>query len=60
MGETQRSAIESWKASIPKKAAWPHSGPEDVDPVVQAYLETKMALFRSIADAQSERVVRGK
>lgn len=49
LGNGKVSSIESWTASIPTKRA--HGIPEDIDPVVQAYLETKMALFRNAASS---------
>lgn len=47
-------AIESWSASVPGKRTQGIS--EDIDPVVQAYLETKMALFRSVASSDPHEI----
>lgn len=54
LGDGKVLAIESWNASVPAKGA--HSIAEDIDPVVQAYLETKMALFRSVASNGSQQI----
>lgn len=54
LGDGKAMAIESWTASIPAKRA--HGSSEDIDPVVQAYLETKMALFRSAAGNSPQRI----
>lgn len=50
LGDRQVDAIESWKTTVPGKMTCPPRLPEE-DPVVQAYLQTKMALFESLATA---------
>lgn len=45
--EREKTQIDRWNDTVPKKATRPHTVPEDADPVIQAYLEAKMNLFRS-------------
>lgn len=47
LGNQQINAIESWKTSVPTKSIRPQDMPDE-DPVIQAYLQTKMALFQSM------------
>jgi hypothetical protein len=43
----EKTKIDRWNDTVPKKSTRPHSVPEEADPVIQAYLEAKMSLFRS-------------
>src|ERR1700761_1183573 len=48
LDEKEQNAIESWNDTVPKKSTRRQSvAPEERDPVIQAYLEAKMSLFRS-------------
>ncbi|KXT01457.1 hypothetical protein AC578_9523 [Pseudocercospora eumusae] len=49
LGDRKISSIEAWNTGVPTKSTRPHSMPQEHDPIVQAYLQTKMALFESIA-----------
>ncbi|KAK4500982.1 hypothetical protein PRZ48_006788 [Zasmidium cellare] len=51
LGDRQLDAIESWKTSVQAKQSCSMRGPGD-DPVVEAYLRTKMALFQSLVSAK--------
>ncbi|KAF2163598.1 hypothetical protein M409DRAFT_57478 [Zasmidium cellare ATCC 36951] len=48
LGDRQLNAIESWKTSVQAKSTCPMRVAGE-DPVIEAYLQTKMALFRSLA-----------
>ena len=47
LDEREKSAIENWNETVPKKATREKDVPEDQDPVIQAYLEAKLKLFRN-------------
>ena len=47
LGDQEKSAIESWNNTVPKKSTRPKIVPEEQDPVIQAYLEAKLSLFRN-------------
>lgn len=61
LGEQKVNDIESWTAGISTKPTQHHGLPDDIDPVVQAYLQAKMALFQSLvassagSDSQSSK-----
>lgn len=50
LGDRQVDAIESWKTTVPAKSTCPI--PTREDPVIEAYLQTKMALFQSLVSAK--------
>ena len=43
------SAIEHWNDGIPAKNIREETRPNDVDPVIQAYMQAKMALFHNLS-----------
>ena len=43
----ERTAIESWKATVPQKSTLPKDVPMEHNSVIQAYLEVKLSLFRN-------------
>lgn len=50
LGDRQVDAIETWKTTVPAKSTCPI--PTREDPVIEAYLQTKMALFQSLVSAK--------
>jgi hypothetical protein len=54
LDDREKTNIDRWNDTVPKKATRPHSVPEEIDPVIQAYLEAKMSLFRSACAASSQ------
>ena len=43
------SAIQHWNEGIPTKSTREDIRPDDVDPVIQAYMQAKMALFHNLS-----------
>lgn len=41
------AAIQSWNENVPPKLTRPVDEPHEEDPIIRAYLEAKMELFRS-------------
>ena len=54
LDDRDKTNIDRWNDTVPKKATRPHSVPEEIDPVIQAYLEAKMSLFKSACTANSQ------
>lgn len=50
----EQTAIESWNDTVPKTTTRPNDKPEEQDPVIKAYLEAKLNLFRT-ANTKSDR-----
>ncbi|KAK4544171.1 hypothetical protein LTR36_004381 [Oleoguttula mirabilis] len=49
LGNREVYAIEHWNDSIPAKATCGPNVPDGVDPVIQAYMQAKMALFQTLS-----------
>ena len=47
LGDSEKTAIEKWNDTVPKKSTRPHGVPDGQDSVIQAYLEAKLSLFRN-------------
>lgn len=47
LGSNETTAIQSWNDTVPKKSARSNSTQNEQDPVIQAYLEAKLSLFRN-------------
>jgi hypothetical protein len=47
LASNEANAIESWNDTVPKKATRSENLPNDHDPVIKAYLEAKLSLFRN-------------
>ena len=54
LGDRKKTAIEGWNDTVPKKSTRPKDVPEEKDPVIQAYLEAKMSLFRNAVLANKQ------
>lgn len=54
LNDGDKVKIDRWNDTVPKKSTRPHGVPEEADPVIQAYLEAKMNLFRSAGVPSSQ------
>ena len=54
LDDREKTQIDRWNDTVPKKSTRPQAVPEANDPVIQAYLEAKMSLFRSAGAANSQ------
>lgn len=54
LDDREKVQIDRWNDTVPKKATRPHSVPEEIDPVIQAYLEAKMSLFKSVGVSNTQ------
>ena len=52
--DREKTQIDRWNDTVPKKSTRPQAVPEGNDPVIQAYLEAKMSLFKSAGAANSQ------
>ena len=48
LDDGKKTKIDRWNDTVPKKSTRAHTVPEEADPVIQAYLQAKMSLFRSV------------
>jgi hypothetical protein len=47
LGSPEKNAIESWNDTVPHKSSRSNAPPDEQDPVIRAYLEAKLSLFRN-------------
>lgn len=53
LGARQASAIQRWTVDVPTRSTKTTNRPDKRDPIIEAYLEAKLALFRSTATSKT-------
>ena len=54
LDDREKNAIENWNETVPKKSTRSETIPEEQDPIIQAYLEAKLNLFRAATMSRSQ------